>query len=382
MLNFSYYNYTKLIFGKGEEENIAREINGKKVLLHYGGGSVKKTGLYDKITAALNESGVGFVELGGVMPNPRLSLVYEGIELCKKEGVDFILAVGGGSVIDSAKSIAAGVHYKGDVWDFFEGKPVENEILPIGVVLTIPAAGSESSGSCVVTKEEGLLKRYFGHENLRPKFAILNPELTFTLPFYQTACGISDIIAHIMERYFTNLSHVDLTDRLCEGAIVSIMENAIKVKADPQNYDARAEIMLAGTIAHNDSLGLGRDGDWASHDIEHELSAMYDIAHGAGLSIVFPAWMKYNYKININRFVQFAQRVMGVRISPTNPEEIVLEAINQLEKFYKQMGLPTRLSEVGIDSTHFKEMAKKAAPVGVFRNLNEEDIINIYKLAL
>ncbi|GAA3319215.1 hypothetical protein GCM10020331_025200 [Ectobacillus funiculus] len=263
-----------------------------------------------------------FFELGGVKPNPRVSLVREGVSLCKEHNIDFILAVGGGSVIDSAKAIAAGAKYDGDVWDFFTGKKsTVKDCLPIGVVLTIPAAGSESSDGTVITNEDGLYKRATGHITMRPKFAILNPVLTYTLPSYQTACGITDMMAHILERYFTNEKNVELTDRLCEAALKTIINNAHTVLEDPTNYDARAEIMWSGTIAHNDLLGTGRIGDWASHDIEHEISGIYDIAHGAGLAIVFPAWMKYVYKHDINRFAQFANRVWDVEIDLNNLEK-------------------------------------------------------------
>ena len=307
--------------------------------------------------------------------------MQEGIALCRKENVDFILAVGGGSVIDSAKCIASGVHYDGDVWDFFEGKECTNEILPLGVVLTIPAAGSESSDSLVITKEEGLLKWSFSHRNLRPRFAVMNPELTYTLPAYQTACGASDMLAHIMERYFTRVNNVDVTDRMCEAVMRGILYNAPKLLDNPEDYAARAEIMQAGTVAHNDVLTMGRIGDWASHGIEHELSAIYDIAHGAGLSIIFPAWMKYVYHTDVPRFVQFAVRVMNVDIDFARPEEIIREGIRRLEVFYRVMGLPVRLSELNIDETNFALMAKKAAPLGSYVNLQENDVYEIYQLA-
>lgn len=384
MVNFDYQNITEIIFGKQTENRVGEKVkqHGKKVLFHYGGSSIKKSGLYEKIIASLTDSNIDYIELGGVVPNPRLSLVRQGTALCKKEKIDFILAVGGGSVIDSAKAIAMGACYDGDVWDIIEnGLPI-TECLPIGVVLTIPAAGSESSSSLVVTNEEGQYKVGYGNNLLRPQFAILNPELTYTLPFYQTACGISDMLAHVMERYFTNELNVDVSDRMCEAVMRSIMDNALKVKASPNDYNNRAEIMWAGTVAHNDFIGLGRVGDWASHNIEHELSGIYDIAHGAGLSIIFPAWMKYVYKNHLPRFTRFAVRVMELDPSSGSLEDLILDAIHRLEQFYKAMELPTRLSQVNIDSSRFKEMAEKAGTLGNFQTLTPKDIEEIYKLAL
>ena len=291
MINFTFQNATKIVFGKETESLVGEEINkiGKKVLLHYGGGSIKKSGLYDAVVNSLKKANVEIVELSGVKPNPRLSLIQEGITICKEQGIDSILAVGGGSVIDSAKGIAIGALYNGDVWDFYTGKAYVEAALPIGVILTIPAAGSETSGGSVVTNEDGWYKRSTGGDALRPKFSILNPELTYTLPDYQTACGIVDMFAHILERYFTKTTNVEVTDRMAEGVMKAIIDNAPKVLNSSKDYNARAEIMWAGTVAHNDSLSTGKVGDWGSHDIEHEMSGIYDIAHGAGLAIVFPA---------------------------------------------------------------------------------------------
>jgi alcohol dehydrogenase YqhD (iron-dependent ADH family) len=316
-------------FGKETEAQVGLETkkHADKVLLHYGGGSIKQSGLYDIIIQSLKDAGVGYVELSGVQANPRLSLVYEGIKICREEYISFILAVGGGSVIDSAKAISVGVPYDGDVWDFYTGQAKVDKALPIGTVLTIPAAGSESSPSSVITNEDGWYKRGLSSEHIRPVFSILNPELTYTLPDYQTACGAADIMAHIMERYFTNVKSVELTDRLCEATLKTMINNVPKVLLNPLSYSARAEIMWAGTIAHNDLLGTGRAGDWASHDIEHELSAIYDIAHGAGLAIIFPAWMSYVYKQDISRFAQFAARVWDVEYNAFNPEETALKGI-------------------------------------------------------
>ncbi|MDR1100301.1 MAG: iron-containing alcohol dehydrogenase, partial [Treponema sp.] len=301
MQNFEYYNRTKIIFGKGTEDQVGSETAQyvRRILLHHSGGSAVKSGLLDKVKSSLKKAGIEWVELAGVQPNPRLSRVYEGVELCKKEQIKFILAVGGGSVIDSAKAIAIGACYDGDVWDFYDRKKTAAQALPVGVVLTIPAAGSESSISSVITNETGPWKQSVNEECIRPVFAIMNPELTYTLPPYQTACGIADMLAHIMERYFTREPNVELTDELCEGAMRAIIRNARKIfSGGEKDYAARAEIMWAGSIAHNNLLGTGRIGDWASHAIEHELSALFDMAHGAGLAIIFPAWITYNIKEN------------------------------------------------------------------------------------
>lgn len=382
--DFTYQNKTKIVFGKNSENQLPQLIKkyGSKILLVYGGESIKEIGLYAKVTAMLNENQIEYFELSGIVPNPRLRKVYEGIDICRQQNIEFILAVGGGSVIDTAKAVALGFSYEGDVWDFFENRNEPEACLPVGVVLTIPAAGSESSKNLVITKEDGLLKRGYGSEKLRPQFAIMNPETTYSLPFYQTACGISDMLAHIMERYFTKTEHVDVSDRLCEGLMRAIISNAKLVKQDPENYDARAEIMWAGTLAHSGLIGMGREEDWGSHAIEHELSAIYDIAHGAGLSIIFPAWMKHVYRENEERFVQFAQRVMNVELPNSMVYETIMEGISRLECFYTSLGIPTRLSAVGIDSSHLEEMAKKANSCGNFKKLDASDIYKIYKLAL
>jgi len=386
MENFTFENATKIIFGKDAENQVGIETSryGSKVLLHYGGGSIKKYGLYDRVLRSLKDAGLEIIELGGVQPNPRLNLVKRGIDICRKDKVDFILAVGGGSTIDSAKAIAAGVTYPGDVWDFYTRKAVPEKIIPLGVVLTIPAAGSETSGGSVITKEEGSYKRAFESEMLRPKFAILNPEISYTLPPYQTACGVSDIMAHIMERYFTTVKNVDLTDRLCEAALKTVIGNTPEVFKEPENYNARAEIMWAGTIAHNDLLGTGRIGDWASHGIEHELSGIYDIAHGAGLSIIFPAWMKYVYKQDVERFAQFAVRVWNVEADFNDIEKVALAGIKRLEDFYKRIGLPITLKEANIPYDRLEEMAEKCTeggPRGNFVRLDKNDVLEILMLA-
>lgn len=388
MRNFNYKNGTEIIFGKNSEEKVGHEIKKytNKVLLHFGGGSIKSSGLYDKVLSSLKEENIEVIELSGVKPNPRVSLVREGIELCRKHNIDFILAVGGGSVIDSAKAIAAGVNYTGDVWDLFIGTPINHTCLKLATILTIPAAGSETSSGCVITNEDGWYKRSSGHPTLRPVFSILNPELTFTLPKYQTSCGIADMIAHILERYFTNEKNVDLTDRLCEATLKTIMENALRLNINPNDYNARAEIMLSGTVAHNDSLSMGRVGDWATHDIEHELSGIYDIAHGAGLSIIFPAWMKYVYKHDLNRFVQFANRVFNIDINFNNLEETALKGIEALENFFTKIELPTRLSHANINDEHLEEMSKKLVAhcdhVGNFVEIRAKEALEILKIAL
>ncbi|MFW6023008.1 MAG: iron-containing alcohol dehydrogenase [Halanaerobiaceae bacterium] len=387
MKNFRFSNPTEIIFGKGTEHEVGEitKEHGGKVLLHYGGGSIKKYGLYDKVIKSLEKAGVEYIELGGVQPNPRLQMVYEGIQLCRENNVDFILAVGGGSVIDSAKAIAVGVPYQKDVWNFYVGKDQPEEALPVGVVLTIPAAGSESSVSSVITKEDGMLKRGFNHNLIRPQFAIMNPEITFTLPQYQTSCGVVDMMAHIMERYFTNVDHVDVTDRLCESTLKTIMDNALIIMDEPENYDARAEIMWAGTLAHNGLLGTGRIGDWSSHGIEHEISGIYDVAHGAGLAVVFPAWMKFVYKHNVDRFVQFATRVFNIEQNFDEPERTALEGIKRLENFFKRINMPISLEELDVPDDRLEEMAGKCVPDdgkrGNFVPLSQEDVLEIYKIA-
>lgn len=389
MLNFEYLSPTKIIFGHEAELKVGQEVSkyGKKILLHYGGGSIKSSGLYNRIVTSLQAEGIEFIELGGVKPNPRVGLIREGIKICREQGIGFILAVGGGSVIDSAKAMAIGVPYTGDVWDFYDGKALPNKSLPVGVVVTIAAAGSETSMSSVITNEDGWFKRGLNVDVTRPAFAILNPELTYTVSSYQTACGAVDIIAHVMERYFTNAQNVDLTDRLCEATIKSVIKNAPLVLEKPDDYDARAEIMWAAATAHNGYLGVGRSEDWASHQIEHELSARYDLAHGAGLAIIFPAWMKYVYTHDIARFAQFAVRVFGVEYDYGNPERTALEGIKRLEEFYKDLGMPTRLSDIDVKEDVLGELAdkckkSKSGTTGFFVRLNRNDIINIFKLAL
>ncbi len=387
MQNFMFRNETEIVFGKDTEQVIGAKVAGyaTKILLHYGGGSVKATGLYDRIMASLKEANVEVVELAGVKPNPRVSLVREGIEICRKEEIGFILAVGGGSVIDSAKAISAGVNYDGDVWDLFTGTPIEHTCLPLATVLTIPAAGSETSSGTVISNEEGAYKRSTGHPTLRPRFSILNPELTYTLPTYQTSCGLADMFAHVVERYFTNTTHVELTDRLGESTMKTIVNQGRLVMQDPNNYDVRAEIMLAGMIAHNDWVGIGRMGDWASHDLEHELSALYDIAHGAGLAIMIPAWMKFVYKHDVARFAQFANRVFDIEIDAFDLEATALKGIAEVERFFKDLNLPTSFADAELPTSDIDEMSRKLVEgrthVGSFVEIKEEDARQIYNLA-
>ncbi len=391
MLNFDFYSPARILFGRDTEKQIGALLkpHASKILLHYGGGSIKKSGLYDTVVSSLRESGLAFVELGGVVPNPRLSLVHEGIALCKKENVGLILAVGGGSAIDSAKAIAMGVYYDGDVWEVYEQGKAIQKALPVATVLTIPAAGSEASGDTVITNEEKQLKYGYGSPLLRPLLSVMNPELFFTLPKNQIANGVADMMSHVFERYFTNTLHTDLTDGLCEAVLKTIMKNAPTVLANPQNYEAWCEVGFGGTVAHNGLVGMGRAQDWACHGMEHELSAMYDVAHGAGLAVLTPAWMQYVYKDNINMFVQFAVNVMGVEGSYRDPDAIVQEGILRLREFFRKMGLPATLRELGIDGSRLELMAKKATgaafgeeePIGGLKKLYWQDVLNIYKLA-
>ena len=391
MNNFTFYSPTYFVFGKDQENHAGQYVKrfgGSRALIHYGGGSVVRSGLLARVKASLEKEGISYVELGGAKPNPRSGLVYEGIALCRKENVDFVLAVGGGSAIDSAKAIAAGAVYDGDFWDFYCGKPVE-KALPVGTVLTISAAGSEGSPDSVITKEEGMFKRGASGEALRPVFSILNPALTQTLPAYQTACGVTDIMAHLFERYFTNTKDVEVTDRVIEGLLMTMIHEAPKVIKNPDDYQARANIMWAGMLAHNNCCGVGRDQDWASHCIEHELSALSDCAHGAGLAVVFPAWMQYNMNHDVMRFAQLASRVWGCPMDFQHPEITAQQGINALRQFLRSIGMPLTLKEVGGKEEDIPYLAHTAAfgngnggTLGGFVVLKEDDIANIYRLAL
>lgn len=387
MNNFNYYSPTEFVFGKGraaEAGYFVKKYGGSKVLIHYGGGSAVRSGLIDTVKKSLDDAGVQFCELGGVKPNPRDTLVYKGIDMCRAEKVDFILAVGGGSVIDSSKAIAIGVPYDGNFWDMYCGKPVE-KALPVATVLTIAAAGSEGSGDSVITKEDGMLKRATGSDLLRPRFSIMDPSLTETLPSYQTACGATDIMAHVFERYFTNTTEVEITDRLCEAVLLTMVKETPRVIADPDNYDARANIMWAGTVAHTNLCGVGREQDWNSHEIEHELSGLYDVAHGAGLAVIMPAWMEYVYSHNVLRFCQMATRVFGCQMNYENPEATALEGIHRFRKFLRSIGMPINFAELGAREEDIPTLVSKFGigdgKTGGFMQLDAHDVTEIYKLA-
>ena len=389
MENFTFYSPTCFVFGK-ETENEAgsyvKRFGGSKVLIHYGGESAKRSGLLDRVQDSLKKEGIDFTLLGGVKPNPRSGLVYEGIDLCKKEGVDFILAVGGGSTIDSSKAIAAGVLYDGDFWDFYSGKYIE-EALPVGTILTISAAGSEGSPDSVITKEEGMFKRGASGNAIRPKFSILNPALTQTLPPYQTAAGITDIMAHLYERYLTNSKDVEVTDRLIEALLLTMKYEGKRVIKDPDDYEARANIMWAGMMAHNHSCGVGRSQDWNSHNIEHELSALYDCAHGAGLAVTMPAVFKYVMNHDIMRFAKVAVRVWGCEMDFDHPERTALEGIEAFQKFLISIGMPKNFEEVGAKKEDIPKLVNvlcrgdgRDGTISGFVTLNEEDCTKIYEM--
>lgn len=390
MENFNFYSPTYFAFGKDRESDcgeLVKKFGGKKVLIHYGGGSVVRSGLLDRVKASLKAADVEFVELGGVMPNPRSGLVYQGIDLCRKEGIDFILAVGGGSTIDSSKAIAAGTIYEGDFWDFYQGKPIE-KALPVGTVLTIAAAGSEGSPDSVITHEDGMIKRGASGDAIRPKFSVLNPALTQTLPAYQTACGITDIIAHLYERYLTNSKDVEVTDRLIESLILTMKTEAPKVMANLEDYEARANIMWAGMVAHNNIVGVGRSQDWTSHQIEHELSALYDCAHGAGLAVTMPAVFTYNLSHDVMRFAQIAVRVWGCQMDFANPERTAKEGIEALRNFLISIGMPKNFAELGAKAEDIEKLAhtccygkgNEGGSIGGFVSLKQADVEAIYKL--
>ncbi|MFR4477926.1 MAG: iron-containing alcohol dehydrogenase [Fusobacterium sp.] len=392
MENFAYYTPTKVVFGKDEEKNVgklAKDFGAKKVLIHYGGGSAVRSGLIDRIKTSLSEENISFVELGGVKPNPRLSLIYEGIKLAKENGVDFILAVGGGSVIDSAKGIGYGVANPDieDVWDLYIGKKKTQKCAPIGVVLTIAAAGSEMSSGSVVTKEDEQLKRSYGCDNARPKFAIMNPELTYTLPKYQIACGVVDIMMHTMERYFSPVGNLELTDKIAEGLLKTMIKYGKLSLENPTNYEARAEIMWASSLAHNGLTGCGGIGDWSTHQLEHDLGGVYDIAHGAGLSAVWGSWARYVFKENPRRFAQFAENVFGIEKTGTD-EEMAIKGIEAMENFYKDIEMPISISETGItlSDEDVEMLAEKCSNngtryIGSFKKLFKEDMAKIYSMA-
>ena len=392
MNDFSFYSPTKFVFGRGAETQtgaLVKAFGGHKALLHFGGGSVKRNGVYDAVVKSLDAAGVPFVALGGVQPNPRSGLVREGIDLCRKEGVDFVLAVGGGSVIDSAKAIAFGTLYDGDFADFYFGKDVKNQppvprALPVGTVLTIAAAGSEGSANSIINLEPGNLKRGATGDALRPKFSVLNPEFTFTLSPFQTACGLTDIFAHVVERYFTPTKDVEITDALCEAVMRTVVKESSRVMANPRDYEARANIMWAGTVAHNNVCGVGRAQDWSSHGIEHELSALYDCAHGAGLAVVMPAWMEYVMEADIARFTRFAERVWDVREG--SPEDMAKEGIRRYRAWLKSIGMPQNFAELGAKESDIPslvtQLGLKGNTLGAFRPLADDDVEKILRIAV
>ena len=393
MKDFNYYAPTEVVFGEQSEEQVAalvKKYGGTKVLVHYGGKSAERSGLLDKICGLLDKGGVAYVKLGGVVPNPRLSLAKKGIELCRKEGVDFILAVGGGSVIDSAKCIAYGVCMEGDVWDLYLGKvEAPKTMLPVACVLTIPAAGSEMSEASVITNEDGDVKVGYSNNMSRPKFAIMNPRRTMTLPPYQTAAGVTDMMMHTMERYFTKDDDMDLTTDVAEAMLRSIKNAVFAVLKNPEDYRYRAQIMWGGSLMHNGLTGCGVHDDWATHQLEHELSAMFDVTHGAGLAAIWPSWARYVMHENLSRFVRFAVNVMDVPNDFTDPEGTALKGIEAMERFYHAIGMPINIKElIGKDITdeEIKEMTRKCSrdyqrTCGALKVLTAEDMEAIYNMA-
>ena len=392
MKDFNYYAPTEVVFGENSEEQVAalvKKYGGTKVLVHYGGKSAERSGLLDKICGLLTDGGIAFKKLGGVVPNPRLSLVHEGIKLCREEGIDFILAVGGGSVIDSSKAIAYGVPYEGEVWDFYLGKDKATKMLPVASVLTIPAAGSEMSEASVITNEDGDVKLGYSNNLARPKFAIMNPKRTFTLPPYQTAAGVTDMMMHTMERYFTKDDDMDLTTDIAETMLRSMKDAIFSVLKNPEDYRYRAQIMWGGSLMHNGLTGCGVTDDWATHQLEHELSGMFDVTHGAGLAGIWPSWARYVMHENLSRFVRFAVNVMDVPNDFTDPEGTALKGIEAMERFYHAIGMPINIKElIGKDITdeEIKEMTRKCSrnyqhTCGQLKVLKAEDMENIYKMA-
>ena len=389
MNNFVFYSPTEFVFGKATEMQVgalARKHGARKVMIVYGGGSVVRIGLLDRVKQSLQEAGIEYCLMGGVQPNPVDTKVYEGIEFCRREQADMLLPVGGGSVIDTAKAIAAGVLYEGDFWDFYIGKAKVTKALKVAVVLTIPAAGSEGSGNTVITKLDGLQKLSLRvPEVLRPVFSIMNPELTYTLPPFQTACGVADMMAHIMERYFTNTQEVEIGDRLCEGTLMAIINEAPKAMRNPEDYGARANLMWAGMIAHNGTCGVGCEEDWASHFLEHEISAIYGVTHGAGLSVIFPAWMTWMVEHNVGKIAQYAVRVWGVPESE-DKKAVALEGIGKLKAFFSSLGLPVTFKELGVENPDIDRLAdslhrNKGELVGNYVKLTKQDSKEIYRLA-
>ena len=392
MKDFNFYAPTRVVFGRESEAKLPeliRQYGGTKVLIHYGGGSARRSGLLDKVEQMLHEAGIDFVELGGVVPNPLLSKVREGIALCRREGVDFILAVGGGSVIDSSKAIGYGVPYEGDVWDFWDNKAVPQTAMPIGVVLTIPAAGSEMSSSTVITQDEGMLKRGFNSDLCRCKFAVMNPERTYTLPPYQTAAGATDIMMHTMERYFSKYEDATLTDAIAEALLRTVKDAAFEVLKNPEDYRNRANIMWASSLSHNDLTECGTEKDFAVHKLEHELSGLFGVTHGAGLAALWGSWARYVMDKHVSRFVKFAVNVMGVTNDFTDPRATALRGIEAIEHFFQQIGMPTsipaligrKVTDEEIETLVAKCSRGGKMNIGAMEVLNSADMTAIYRLA-
>lgn len=388
MNSFQFHNPTHIVFGEGAADQVGplAAKYGKTVLLVYGGGSIKKSGLYDRTVQQLEEAGIAVHELAGIEPNPRLTTVNKGIELCREHGVDFILAVGGGSVIDAAKAIAAGVLYDGDVWDFFTNKATIQQALPLGTILTLAATGSEMNGSTVVTNWEEKLKRGAGSAHLYPVFSILDPTLTYSVPRNHTVNGAVDIMSHVFEQYFSLTENTPLQERFCESILQTVIENVEAALEDPQHAAARANLMWCGTMALNgDQISLGMANDWASHGIEHEVSAIYDIPHGAGLAVIFPNWMKYVYEQRIDRFVQYATRVWGIDPDGKTDQEVALAGIQATRDFFTRIGAESRLADFGIGGDQLTRMAEEAVrygPIGSFKRLEQQDVYNILEMSL
>ncbi len=392
MKDFNFYAPTRVVFGRESEAKLPeliKQYGGTKVLIHYGGGSARRSGLLDKVEQMLREAGIDFVELGGVVPNPLLSKVKEGIALCRREGVDFILAVGGGSVIDSSKAIGYGVPYEGDVWDFWDNKAVPQTAMPIGVVLTIPAAGSEMSSSTVVTQDEGMLKRGFNSDLCRCKFAVMNPERTYTLPPFQTAAGATDIMMHTMERYFSKYEDATLTDAIAEALLRTVKDAVFEVLKNPEDYRNRANIMWASSLSHNDLTECGTEKDFAVHKLEHELSGLFGVTHGAGLAALWGSWARYVMDKHISRFVQFAVNVMGVTNDFTDPRATALRGIEAIERFFQQIGMPTSIPALigrQVTDEEIETLVAKCSrggkiTLGAMEILKPEDMAAIYRLA-
>ncbi len=390
--DFNFYSPTQVVFGKSAEEQLAalvRRYGGTRVLVHYGGGSARRSGLLDKVFGLLSDAGIGYVELGGVVPNPLLSLVKDGIALCRKEKIDFILAVGGGSVIDSAKAIAYGVPYDGDVWDFWDGKAVPQSSLPVGVILTIPAAGSEMSDSCVITRDEDLNKRGFNNDLCRCKFAIMNPERTYTLPPYQTAAGATDIMMHTMERYFSKFDGMTLTDSIAEALLRTVKDSVFEVLKNPDDYRHRAQIMWAGSLSHNNLTECGLEKDFATHRLEHELSALFGVTHGAGLAAMWGSWARFVMPKHVSRFVQYAVNVMGVTNDLTDPEGTALRGIEATERFFHAIGMPTSIPELlgrEVTDDEIALMVRKCSrggtiTLGSIEKIGTKEMETIYRMA-